>query len=86
VGTWNWYNGAMTVSVGANGAYSQTMSAGTFHGTWQPRPGVPGSYLMTAAELPQDSVTLSADGTHIAGADQYGVAITGVRTEPCAAN
>ncbi|MGA1984146.1 MAG: toll/interleukin-1 receptor domain-containing protein [Acidobacteriaceae bacterium] len=86
VGTWNWYFGTMTVSVTANGLYSQTLSAGMFFGTWQPKPGVPGTYLMTASELPKDSVTLSADGTHISGADQYGVAITGVRTQPCAAN
>jgi hypothetical protein len=85
VGTWNWYFGEMAVSVTANGRYSQTISAGTFSGTWQQEPWKAGTYLMTASELPRDSVTLSADGTHISGADQYGLAITGVR-EPCTLN
>jgi hypothetical protein len=86
VGTWNWYADGQIVTVNANGTYSAAMSTGTFPGTWQPKFGSPGVYILTASDLPKDSVTLSADGTRVSGADQYGLAISGVRTQPCNLN
>ena len=43
-------------------------------------------YILTGSDLPKDSVTLSADGTRVSGEDQYGLAISGVKTQPCNLN
>jgi hypothetical protein len=84
VGVWNAFSGVpMTITFNANGSYSATMATGTFLGSWQPKYGSPNVYTMTGADLPRDTVTLSADGSRLSGADQFGLATSGVRTEPC---
>jgi hypothetical protein len=80
IGAWRWPNG-VPVTVMPNG----TFTAATFQGRWQATDAVRGIYTLTWPS-PVDSVTLSADGSHISGANQYGVAISGVRTEPCSEN
>jgi hypothetical protein len=80
VGAWRWPNGVPVV-VNADG----TFSAGTFHGKWRGASFAPGLYLLTWPN-PVDSATLAADGSRVSGANQYGVAISGVRTGACAAN
>jgi hypothetical protein len=80
IGAWRWPNG-VPVTVLPNG----TFTAATFHGNWRATDAVRGIYTLTWPS-PVDSVTLSADGSHISGANQYGVAISGVRTEPCSEN
>jgi hypothetical protein len=67
--------------VSANGAFS----AGTFSGTWQTVDASRGIYTLTWP-APVDSVTLSADDQTISGANQYGVATSGTRVEPCNVN
>ena len=85
VGTWNW-DGVLTVTVNANGTYSVASSNLKWHGTWQAVAGSPGAYVLTGSDLPTDRVALAADGSRLAGADQYGIAISGTRTDSCAAN
>ena len=77
VGSWRWPNG-VPVNVLANG----TFTAATFRGRWQAVDPGRGVYTLTWPN-PVDSVTLSADASHISGSNQYGVAISGVRTTPC---
>lgn len=88
VGSWSVVSAVpMTFAVNANGTYSAAMATGTFGGTWKPKYGMPGVYTMTASDLPTDHVTLSANGSSIAGADQYGVPTSGTRTSaPCNLN
>ena len=76
-GVWRWNNG-WTVSISPNG----TFSSGQFRGTWRAVNAAAGLYEMTWPK-PVDSVTLSAGGTRIAGANQYGVAVSGVKTGVC---
>jgi hypothetical protein len=85
VGTWNW-DGVLTVTVNANGTYSVASSSLKWHGTWQAVAGSPGAYVLTGSDLPTDRVALAADGSRLAGADQYGIAISGTRTDSCSAN
>jgi hypothetical protein len=80
VGSWNLSNN-VPMLVFPNG----TFTAATFTGTWRTVDASRGSYSMTWPD-PIDSVTLSPDDQLISGANQYGVAISGSRTEPCAAN
>jgi hypothetical protein len=80
IGTWRWPNG-VPVAVDPDGAFS----AGPFRGKWQAVDAARGIYALTWPD-PVDSVTLSADGSLVSGANQYGVTISGVRTEPCAVN
>lgn len=80
VGTWIWPNG-VPVTVSPNG----TFSAATFTGTWRVSDASRGIYTLTWPG-PMDSVTLSADGTQVSGQNQYGVAISGTKTEPCGGN
>ena len=77
VGTWNMSNN-VPLLVFPNG----TFTAATFKGTWQTVDASRGIYTLTWPD-PVDSVTLSADGQTISGANQYGVATSGTRTEPC---
>ncbi len=80
VGSWNLSNHVpMLVSP------SGTFSAAAFTGTWQTVDASRGIYTLAWPD-PVDSVTLSADGQTISGANQYGVATSGTRTEPCAVN
>lgn len=80
IGTWNMSNNVPLV-VSANGAFS----AGTFTGTWQTVDASRGIYTLTWP-APVDSVMLSADNQTISGANQYGVATSGTRVEPCNVN
>ena len=77
VGVWRWPNG-VPVTVAPNG----TFTAATFHGRWKAVDAARGIYTLTWPS-PVDSVALSADSTHISGSNQYGIAISGVRTQPC---
>jgi hypothetical protein len=77
VGAWTMSNN-VPLLVSANG----TFSAGTFSGTWQTVDASRGIYTLTWPD-PVDSVTLSADDQTISGANQYGVATSGTRVEPC---
>jgi hypothetical protein len=79
-GTWRWANG-WDVSVAPNG----TFTSGSFRGTWRSVDASRGIYEMTWPS-PVDSVTLLAGGTRISGANQYGVAISGVKTGACGGN
>lgn len=80
IGTWILSNNVPMVVL-ANG----TFSAGTFSGTWQTVDASRGMYTLTWPD-PVDSVTLSADDQTISGANQYGVATSGTRVEPCNVN
>jgi hypothetical protein len=77
VGTWRWPNG-VPVNVYPDGAFS----AASFRGGWRAIAASRGIYALTWPN-PVDSLTLSADGSRLYGANQYGVPISGV-TEPCA--
>ena len=77
IGTWTMSNNVPLV-VSADGAFS----AGTLSGTWQTVDASRGIYTLTWPD-PVDSVTLSADDQTISGANQYGVATSGTRVEPC---
>ncbi|MGA2428543.1 MAG: toll/interleukin-1 receptor domain-containing protein [Candidatus Acidiferrum sp.] len=79
VGTWRWSNG-VPLTVYSDGGFS----AAAFRGRWQAIDTSRGMYTLTWPN-PVDSVTLSG-GSRISGANQYGVAISGVRTEPCGEN
>jgi hypothetical protein len=76
-GTWHWTNG-WTVNISANG----TFVSGQFRGTWRAINAAAGLYEMTWPK-PVDSVTLMAGGTRIVGANQYGIAMSGVKTGAC---
>jgi hypothetical protein len=76
-GIWRWANN-VPVTVYPNG----TFSAATFNGKWQTVDASRGIYTLTWPN-PVDNLTLSADGSRLSGADQYGVAISGVKTGPC---
>lgn len=76
-GVWRWNNG-WTVSISPHG----TFSSGQFRGTWRAINAAAGLYEMTWPK-PVDTVTLLAGGTRIAGANQYGVAVSGVKTGAC---
>ena len=77
IGVWRWPNG-VSVTVLPDG----TFTAAKFHGRWKAIDAARGIYALTWPN-PVDSVSLSADGSRISGANQYGVEISGVRTEPC---
>jgi TIR domain len=79
-GTWRWPNGAL-VTVFTNG----TFMCGPFNGTWKTIDASRGTYTMTWPG-PIDTIAIDPSGTHVTGANQYGVAISGVRTEPCKTN
>ncbi len=80
VGTWAWSSG-VPLTVYPDG----TFSAATFRGKWQAVDVSRGTYALTWPN-PVDSVTLSADGTLVSGMNQYGVAISGVKTANCSGN
>jgi TIR domain len=76
-GTWHWANG-WNVSVAPNG----TFTSGTWRGTWRAVDLSRGLYEMYWP-APVDSVLLLGGGTRISGKNQYGVAISGVKTGAC---
>lgn len=80
IGIWNWSSG-VPVTVYPDGSFS----AATFRGKWQAMDVSRGIYTLTWPN-PVDNVTLSMDGTLVSGTNQYGVAISGVKTGNCAGN
>ncbi|MGA7221817.1 MAG: TIR domain-containing protein [Candidatus Acidiferrales bacterium] len=79
-GTWRWDNG-WSVFVLPDG----TFSSGSFRGTWRAVDLSRGLYEMYWP-APVDSVLLLGGGTRISGKNQYGVAISGVKTGACGGN
>jgi TIR domain len=79
-GTWRWNNG-WSVVVSQDG----TFSSGSFRGTWRTVDALHGLYEMYWP-APVDSVLLLGGGTRISGKNQYGVAISGVKTGACGGN
>lgn len=79
-GTWRWDNG-WSVVVLPDG----TFSSGTFRGTWRAVDLSRGLYEMYWP-APVDSVLLLGGGTRVSGKNQYGVAISGVKTGACGGN
>jgi hypothetical protein len=80
VGSWNLSNN-VSMLVAPNG----TFSSATFTGAWQAVDLTRGVYSLTWPPL-IDNVTLSPDARQISGENQYGVAVSGTRTEPCSAS
>jgi hypothetical protein len=84
IGTWNWFDVvASKVTINSDGTFSAVSSDATWHGAWEAVKTSPGTYELTASDLPKDKVTLAADGSRISGVDQYDVMISGVRTDSC---
>jgi serine/threonine protein kinase len=84
VGTWRWFDMVpSTVVVNSDGTWSAMSSSLTWDGTWHADMGSFGTYTMTASDVPKDKLTLASDGSRLSGADQYGIAISGVRTGSC---
>jgi hypothetical protein len=79
-GTWHWANG-WNVDVSPNG----TFTSGSFRGTWRAVDASRGLYEMNWP-APVDNVVLLGGGTRVAGANQYGVATSGVKTGVCGGN
>jgi hypothetical protein len=83
IGTWNWFfmlPGKVTIN--SDGTFSGVVPNSTWHGTWQATKGSPGAYRLTG-EQPKDKITLTANGSRISGANQYGIAVSGVRSDSC---
>lgn len=78
VGSWNLSSNVLMVVL-PNG----TFTAGTFSGTWRTLNAAQGTYTLTWPPL-IDGIALSVNGMQISGVNQYGVAISGTRTQPCA--
>jgi hypothetical protein len=83
VGSWSWPGGQLVI-ISPDGTFLD-FSAPSLHGKWNAVDAARGIYSMTWPD-PVDSVTLSADGTRVSGSDQYGIAISGVKTQPCSEN
>jgi hypothetical protein len=85
IGIWNWTGLVQgLVTVRTDGSFEAGPASGTWSGTWQSLGG--SSYRMTASTLPKDTLTLAADRSRLSGTDNYNVAISGVRTQPCSVN
>lgn len=74
VGAWRWPNGGIIV-VRPDG----TFTVGNIIGHWRTTNAAARSYAMTWPN-PVDTVTLSADGQRVSGANQYGIPISGTRS------
>ena len=84
VGTWHWFDYvASTLTINSDGTYSGVAGNATWRGTWQALKGYPGVYTLVTSDVPKDTVKLAADGAGVSGMDQFGITITGVKTEPC---
>ena len=84
VGTWQWSDiVTSTVTINPDGTFSGVASNASWHGTWQAINAFDGTYSLTTSDMPRDRVTLAEDGSRVAGADQYGIPISGVRTGSC---
>jgi hypothetical protein len=82
-GIWNWsglVQGLLTVR--PDGTFEAGPASGPYSGTWQSLGGL--NYRLTASALPKDTLTLAADRSRLSGKDNFNIAISGVRTEPCA--
>jgi hypothetical protein len=77
VGSWNLSSNVLMVVLPDG-----TFSAGPFSGTWRTINAAQGTYSLTWPPL-IDGIALSANGMQISGVNQYGVAISGTRTQPC---
>ena len=87
VGTWQWSDViTSTVAINSDASFSVVSTNASWHGTWQAVNVFDGTYILTTSDLPKDRVTLAEDGSRVSGADQYGIAISGVRTGACSAN
>jgi hypothetical protein len=73
-GKWNLSNGG-NMDVGMDGAFT----AGPFSGTWRGTDDT-GKHYEMKWPAPVDTVVLLDNGTRLAGANNYGVAVGGVRT------
>ncbi len=80
IGAWRWPKGT-TVTVNPDGTFVDA----AFHGTWAAVDPAKGIYTLTWPS-PVDTLKLTADGTRLAGVDQYGIVISGVKTHPCTEN
>jgi hypothetical protein len=83
-GTWQWTYSVPLIVPPVIVDPAGTYSAGTALGTWQAIDALRGTYALTWSDPPRDSVTLSADGSRISGADQWGLTTSGTRTASCA--
>lgn len=94
VGTWNWVDVVTTIKVtvtsdsssNSTGTFTNVSPNATWHGRWQATAGAPQSYTMTFSDLPLQRLTLTADGSRLSGADQYGNAISETRAAACNVN
>jgi len=73
VGTWQWYNG-VTVTIDKNG----TLQANTITAQWKLMDPIHHIYDLIWPE-PVDTLTLSPDGLHLAGGNQYGIPTGGAK-------
>ncbi|MGA8268773.1 MAG: caspase family protein [Candidatus Acidiferrales bacterium] len=73
VGTWQWYNG-VTVTIDKNG----TLQGGTVTAQWKLMDPLRRTYNLIWPE-PVDTLTLSADGLHLTGGNQYGFSTGGTK-------
>jgi len=76
LGCWHWMNNA-TVVIGADG----TMTAGPFTARWRLADASRHVYNFSWPEA-VDSVSLSPDGSHLSGGNQYGIPMTATRLSP----
>jgi hypothetical protein len=81
VGSWNWVDMVTSkVTVKEDGTYSAASSTKSWHGTWKAMSAPARTYVLTASDLPKDSLTLTADGMTAWGGDQYGLKVSGTKT------
>ena len=71
-GAWRWANGGIVLINPAG-----TFNAGPFNGRWN---STSGNTFNLAWPKPVDSVSLSSDSQRLSGHNQYGIAISGVKT------
>ena len=84
VGTWHWVDVVTSaVTVKTDGTWSAVSPNGAWGGTWQEDMSYPWTYTMTGSDVPKDKLTLAEDGSRLSGVDQYGIAISGTRSDTC---
>lgn len=93
IGVWNWNDAVkskVTVLPSASSTTTGTFTAvspnATRHGTWKAVGGSSRLFTLTFSDSPIDQITLSADGSRVSGADQYGIAISATRSSTCPVN
>lgn len=93
IGVWNW-NGVVPSKVTVlptgtsttTGTFTAVSSSATWHGTWASVGGSSRLFTLSFSDPPVDKVTLSADGSRVSGADQFGIAVSGTRSSTCPVN